>query len=213
MVPELSLSGRPPECGEFDPMADKRILALTDAMVRPLEEQFPGEYKRDSTRAFFAIRALAQRINDEANGWLATFGLNAGSYNHLITLYSAGTDYALTQNEIRMYVHTTHASVAQMVRGLERDGLVRRTKNPRDARSVVVKLTPKGIRLMQRAAPVHHKMIEQKLRYVSTAERRQLMELLLAVNRGFEDENDERAGDGAEKLSVGRGQKVVVRAT
>ena len=52
-------------------MPDKRILALTDAMVQPLEEQFPGEYNRDSTRVFFAIRALAQRINDEANGWLA----------------------------------------------------------------------------------------------------------------------------------------------
>jgi DNA-binding MarR family transcriptional regulator len=167
------------------PMADKRILALTDAMVRPLEEQFPDEYNRDSTRVFFAIRALAQRINDEANGWLATLGLNAGSYNHLITLYAAGPDYVLTQNEIRLYVHTTHASVAQMVRRLERDGLVKRTKNPRDARSVVVKLTPKGVRLMQLAAPMHHKMIEEKLRHISTADRQRLMDLLLAIDRGL----------------------------
>jgi DNA-binding MarR family transcriptional regulator len=167
------------------PMADKRILALTDAMVRPLEEQFPEEYNRDSTRVFFAIRALAQRINDEANGWLAELGLNAGSYNHLITLYAAGPDYMLTQNEIRMYVHTTHASVAQMVRRLERDGLVKRTKNPRDARSVVVKLTPKGVRLMQLAAPMHHRMIEERLRHISTADRRQLMDLLLAIDRSL----------------------------
>jgi DNA-binding MarR family transcriptional regulator len=194
-------------------MADKRILALTDAMVRPLEEQFPGEYNRDSTRVFFAIRALAQRINDEANGWLATVGLNAGSYNHLITLYSAGTDYALTQNEIRLYMHTTHASVAQMVRGLERDGLVKRTKNPRDARSVVVKLTPRGVRLIQVAAPMHHKMIERKLRHVSTDDRRHLMDLLLAVNRGFEEDEAAVTPSAAENVSVrGRG-KVVVCAT
>jgi DNA-binding MarR family transcriptional regulator len=194
-------------------MADKRILALTDAMVRPLEEQFPGEYNRDSTRVFFAIRALAQRINDEANGWLATVGLNSGSYNHLITLYSAGTDYALTQNEIRLYMHTTHASVAQMVRGLERDGLVKRTKNPRDARSVVVKLTPRAVRLMQTAAPMHHKMIEQKLRHVSTDDRRHLMDLLLAVNRGFEEDEAAVAPSVAEDVSVGGRGKVVVRAT
>ena len=173
-------------------MADKRIVALTDAMVRPLEDEFPAEYNRDSTRVFFAIRALAQRINDEANGWLAELGLNSGSYNHLVTLYAAGPDYLLTQNEIRQLVHTTHASVAQMVRRLERDGLVKRTKNPRDARSVVVKLTPKGIRLVQTAAPIHHKMIEQKLKHVSTPDRRRLMDLLLSINRGFE-ENEEGA--------------------
>ncbi len=155
-------------------------------MVEPLEEQFPAEYNRDSTRVVFAIRALAQIINDEANGWLATLGLNSGSYNYLITLYAAGTGYALTQNEIRQHVHTTHASVAQMVRTLERDGLVKRTKNPLDARSVVVRLTPKGIRLMKRAAPIHHRMIEQKMKHVPTADRRRLMELLLSVSRGFE---------------------------
>jgi len=168
-------------------MPEERIVALTDAMVAPLEEAFPDTYNRESTRIFFAIRALAQRINDDANGWLVPFGLNASSYNYLITLFAAGRDYALTQNEIRLLVHTTHASVAQMVRTLERDGLVRRTRNPRDARSVVVRLTPKGLRLVHAAAPVHHAMIEQRMQHVSTADRRRLMELLLAINRGFDE--------------------------
>ena len=182
-------------------MADKRILALTDAMVRPLEEQFPGEYNRDSTRVFFAIRALAQRINDEANGWLAGLGLNSGSYNHLITLYAAGPDYMLTQNEIRLYVHTTHASVAQMVQRLERDGLVKRTKNPSDARSMVVKLTPKGVKLMQTAAPMHHKMIEEKLRFVPTADRRRLMDLLLRSIASAASRKQTRSNEPAAPVS------------
>jgi len=168
-------------------MPEERIVALTDAMVAPLEEQFPDTYNRESTRVFFAIRALAQRINDDANGWLSPLGLGAGSYNYLITLYAAGRDYALTQNEIRLLVHTTHASVAQMVRSLERDGLVKRTKNPLDARSVVVRLTPKGIRLVRVAAPTHHAMIEERMRHVSSADRKRLMELLLAINRGFDE--------------------------
>ena len=139
---------------------------------------------------------------------LAGLGLNSGSYNHLITLYAAGPDYTLTQNEIRLYVHTTHASVAQMVQRLERDGLVKRTKNPRDARSVIVKLTPKGVKLMQVAAPMHHLMIEEKLRHVSTADRRHLMDLLLAINRGFDEENETDATDA----SLERARKVAVRA-
>lgn len=174
-------------------MPEERIVALTDAMVAPLEEQFPDTYNRESTRVFFAIRALAQRINDDANGWLAPFGLNAGSYNYLITLYAAGRDFALTQNEIRLLVHTTHASVAQMVRSLERDGLVKRTRNPRDARSVVVRLTAKGVRLVRTAAPVHHAMIERRMQHVSKTDRRRLMGLLLAINHGFDQATSSRS--------------------
>jgi len=179
-------------------MPDKRIIALTDVMVKPLEDQFPNDYNRHSTRVFFAIRALAQRINDEANGWLASLGLNAASYNYLITLYAAGTNYAMTQNAIRQHVHTTHASVAQMVRSLELDGLVKRTKNPDDARSMVVKLTPKGVRLMKTAAPMHHKTIEQKMKFLSKADRERLMDLLLTINRGFDavEESARSAGRG-----------------
>jgi DNA-binding MarR family transcriptional regulator len=178
-------------------MAEERIVALTDAMVEPLEAQFPDTYNRDSTRVFFAVRALAQRINDDANAWLAPLGLGAGSYNYLITLYAAGRNYALTQNEIRLHVHTTHASVAQMVRSLESDGLVARSKNPRDARSMVVKLTPRGVRLMRVAAPMHHAMIERRMTHVSTTDRQRLMELLLAINRGFDEAaHDAAAGGG-----------------
>jgi DNA-binding MarR family transcriptional regulator len=167
-------------------MPEERIVALTDAMVAPLEEEFPDSYNRDSTRVFFAIRALAQRINDDANAWLAPLGLGAGSYNYLVTLYAAGRNYALTQNEIRLLVHTTHASVAQMVRTLERDRLVKRTRNPRDARSVVVRLTAKGVRLVRAAVPVHHAMIEERMQHVTLADRKRLMDLLLAVNHCFD---------------------------
>jgi DNA-binding MarR family transcriptional regulator len=83
-----------------------------------------------------------------------------------------------------------------MVRSLESDGLVARSKNPRDARSMVVKLTPRGVRLMRVAAPMHHAMIERRMMHVSTADRQRLMELLLAINRGFDEAAHDAAADG-----------------
>lgn len=167
-------------------VAAKRVIVLTDEMQAPLEREFPEEYSGSSSAVLFAIRAVAQRINDEANGWLAPFGLNAASYNYLVMLY-ASPQRSLTQNQIRQIVHTTHASVAQMVRSLEQDGLVKRRKNPLDARSVVVRLTPKGVRRVRTAIPVHHRTIEAKLRFLSEAKRRQLLALLVDVDRGFVD--------------------------
>ncbi len=155
-------------------------------MVDRLETEYPDHYNRDSTSVFFAIRALAQTINDDANAWLAECGLNSATYNYLVNIYALGKDHALTQNEISLLVHTTHASVAQMVRVLEKDGLVKRKKNPLDGRSVVVTLTARGLRIIRKAIPLHHSAMERKIAHMSQRDRKKLMSLLLAVDNGLE---------------------------
>jgi DNA-binding MarR family transcriptional regulator len=172
-------------------MAARSIIFLTEDIMEPFERRFPAEFNRDSTRTLFAIRALAQRINEEQNQWLAPFGLNTASYNYLIALYG-NPDYTLTQNQIRHLMHTSYASVTKMAYSLERDGLVERAKNPDDKRSMSLKLTPKGVATMEQALPFHHRTIEDAMRDVSTAERQQLVELLVKISHGFDQRNAER---------------------
>jgi DNA-binding MarR family transcriptional regulator len=175
-------------------MAERSIIFLTDDIMDPFEQRFPREFNRDSTRALFAIRALAQRINEEQNRWLAPFGLNTASYNYLIALYG-NPDYTLTQNQIRRLMHTSYASVTKMAYSLEADGLVERTKNPMDGRSKSLKLTAKGVATIERALPFHHSTIEGALHDMSAAERHQLIELLHKVSHGFDRLNtDDAAG-------------------
>jgi len=159
--------------------------------MEPFEQRFPAEFNRDSTRTLFAIRALAQRINEEQNQWLGPFGLNTASYNYLIALYG-NPDYTLTQNQIRRLMHTSYASVTKMASSLERDGLVERAKNPKDGRSVSLSLTPKGIATIEAALPFHHRTIEDAMRDVTTAERQQLVELLVKISHGFDRRNAEK---------------------
>jgi DNA-binding MarR family transcriptional regulator len=163
----------------------RRVISLTAEMMDPMEERFPETFNRESTRIFFAIRAIAQEVNEEANSWLAPFGLNSATYNYLINLFAA-KNYTLTQNEMRAFVHTTHATVAQMVRTLERDGFVKRTRNPEDGRSMMVTLTAKGIRTIKAAAPQHHAALEERLNVLTPSHRRTLMSLLMLVHEGFE---------------------------
>jgi hypothetical protein len=40
---------------------------LANERLLPLEREFPDSYDRETTRIVFAIRSLAQYINDEAN--------------------------------------------------------------------------------------------------------------------------------------------------
>jgi DNA-binding MarR family transcriptional regulator len=161
-----------------------RVVSLTGDMMKPMKERFPDSFNADSTRIFFAVRAIAQEVNEEANAWLAPFGLNAATYNYLVNLFAA-KNHTLTQNEMRLFVHTTHATVAQMVRTLERDGLVRRVRNPDDGRSMMVTLSAKGVRAIKAAAPRHHAALQERLKLLSAADRKRLMSLLMLVHEGF----------------------------
>ena len=166
----------------------RKSIALPEAGMALAEAAFPGVYDRDSARAIFALRALARIFDDRANGWLAPFGVNAAQHNYLTVLYFAPD--GLTLRDLSLLVHPSNSAVTPIVTALERDGLVRRTGNPADGRSVVAKITRKGRTLVGKTFPVHHRNIERGLAPLSAAEKRALADLLAKVGAGFEAYTD-----------------------
>ena len=156
----------------------KRVVLLTDEVMEPRKQAFPGVADPWSTRAVFAIRALAQGINDAANTWLAPFGLTATKYNYLVTLYRC-EGQALSLNELSGYIHTSNASVTSVIDALEKDDLVERVEHPSDRRSVLARLTRKGRAATEEAFPAHHHNIELMMSRLNDDERRMLVALLV----------------------------------
>jgi DNA-binding MarR family transcriptional regulator len=191
-------------------MPTRKVILLSDENMAPVERRFPSSFNRQSTRILYAIRAIAQQINDEANGWLASFGVNASTYNYLVSLYAADR-FTLTQNEIRSFTHTSEATVTQIVRALERDGLVRRAKNPDDARSVLVTLTKKGIRTMEGAVPFHHGMLERHMADLSAADRERLLSLLLVLSESFSAGKERVTSSSGRPLATAKAAKASLR--
>jgi len=171
----------------------KSILQLPEAMLEKQRVLFPDEFDRDGIIATFALRAIAQRINDRTNELLAPLGLNAAKYNYLVVIYFSA-EQMLTLNEISVLIHTSNATVTSMVKTLESDGLLRREANPTDGRSVVVELTPAGRRTIERAIPAHRHDIAVGMRAFSAAERAQLAALLLKLGRGLDADTDGEDG-------------------
>jgi DNA-binding MarR family transcriptional regulator len=153
--------------------------------MRPRKLAFPGVADPWATRAVFAIRAIAQRINDNANEWLAPLGLTAAKYNYLVVLYGAPRQ-AMTLSELGAYIHTTSASVTGVVDALERDGFVERTKHAKDRRSIFARLTPKGKNVIERAFPLHHRNIEVLMSELSAQDRKRLVGFLAKLAGGID---------------------------
>lgn len=166
-----------------------RALLLTDEVMVSRDPAFAKAGEPWATRVVFAIRAIAQRINDDANVWLAPHGLTAAKYNYLVVLYTAEKN-ALSLNDLATLIHTSNASVTGIVDSLERDGFLERVRHPDDRRSVIARLTPKGKAVFKRAYPAHHDRIETIMGGLSRADRKSLMGLLAKIAEGLEAQRE-----------------------
>ena len=150
----------PAPCSSPSSISKSTCAIFAGARFEPLNAQ-----------VLFALRALAQRVNDHATEVLSPLGLTARQYNYLAVIYVEGR---VTPNEISRLIHTANASVTSMLNSLERDGLITRTEHPDDKRSFVVELTPAGKALYDQAFKVNHAHTGQMMARLSAAERKQL---------------------------------------
>lgn len=146
--------------------------------------RFSDAFEPLNAQVLFCLRALAQRINDNATEWLSPLGLTARQYNYLAVVYVEGK---VTPNEIGNLIHTANPTVTSMLNSLERDGLVTRTAHPSDKRSSVVELTARGKMLYDKAFKLHHQQIDRSMEMLTEGERRQLLALLVKLGGAFSE--------------------------
>src|SRR6202012_3595763 len=118
----------------------KDDLVMSDEFVNFWVKEFPGIYEPWAARVLFALRVIARRETDRANGWLTPYGITIVKYRYLGYLYAA-RGRACTLSELKEQLSTSHPSVNEMITALEAQHLVEVISNPSDRRSFVVQLT------------------------------------------------------------------------
>ncbi|QAA35289.1 MarR family transcriptional regulator [Clostridium manihotivorum] len=68
------------------------------------------------------------------------------------------SDDNVTQVSIAKMADMDVMSVSQIVKGLEKNGFIERTANPKDSRAKAVKLLPKGLEMVIKALPMVEKI-------------------------------------------------------
>jgi len=104
--------------------------------------------------------------------------ISSGDFAVLATLRRAGKPFRLTPSDLTSSMMITSGGVTQRVDRLERLGLVERSPHETDRRSTTVALTPAGRRVIDKAMPLHLEAERTLLDGLSSAEQRQLIELL-----------------------------------
>lgn len=80
-----------------------------------------------------------------------TYGLHRGEFDTLATLRRSGTPYTLTPGGLARSSMVTGAAMTNRLRRLEDRGLLKRTTDATNRRSVLVRLTDDGLTPMPRS--------------------------------------------------------------
>ncbi len=116
----------------------------------------------------------------------SSFGLTTGEFDVLATLRRSGAPYSLAPTALFSSLMVTSGTMTHRLQRLETRGLVKRPPNPDDARSVLVRLTPQGLTLVDRALEAHVANEHRLLRGLAAADRRALEASLSALLRALE---------------------------
>ena len=110
--------------------------------------------------------------------------LSTTQYNVLRIL--RGSPQGLTCGEIASRMITRDPDVTRLLDRMEKRGLISRSRERRDRRLVLARITPKGLKLVNRLDEPVRKIHRKQLGHMGKRRLRALAELLAAARAGYE---------------------------
>ena len=133
------------------------------------------------------VSRLSRLVDRRLEVNFARHGIESWMYDVLATLRRSGEPYELTAGELVRQTMVTTGAVTNRVDRLEERGLVERTTAD-DRRKVIVRLTKKGLDLVDEVAVTHLETERQILAVLSPRQQRDLVQLLRTTLLGLGDE-------------------------
>ena len=131
---------------------------------------------------------LAHLYDKEMAGVSRSFGLKPGWLDVLSALRRVGPPYRTSASELAHSVLLSSGGMTLRTDRMEEAGLLRRRPDPSDRRGVLVELTPRGRRVIDRAIDAHLALYQELVSGALTkAEQRAFVELTRKQTVAFEE--------------------------
>lgn len=132
------------------------------------------------------ILRISQLLKRDLGKALEKYELSVPGFSVLAALRRSGPPYALTPTSLSKAVLLTSGAMTNRIDRLERAGLVERVRSKVDRRSVLVQLTPAGLRRIDEALPAWFESAESIVCLLSTRDEQQLGRLLRKLSSKLE---------------------------
>ncbi len=134
----------------------------------------------DPTAMALVARLLrvARRVGRAVEAGLEAEGLQTGWFDVLSALRRSGEPYRLSPGHLAAALMLSTGGMTKRLDGMERVGLIKRTRDPRDRRALKIGLTGRGRALIDTAVAEHIENEERLLSGLGRRERAELERLL-----------------------------------
>jgi len=126
------------------------------------------------------IDLVAHYLNRLIEDAIARYGLSASEFKVLLTLLRAAPSYQSTPTDLAVGLMTSGA-MTSLIDRLETAGYVERAPDPTDGRGVLVRLTPSGREIIERAHTAYLARERELLSMLTDEEQRTLTALLRKI--------------------------------
>ncbi len=121
--------------------------------------------------AFIKLMRASESINNRLNRHLLKHNLTISQFGTLEVLHHLGP---LNQRTIGEKLLKSGGNVTMVIDNLEKNGLVKRKRDPNDRRATLVHLTPKGEKFIRDLFPVHLAKIREEFELLTSQEKDEL---------------------------------------
>jgi DNA-binding MarR family transcriptional regulator len=132
---------------------------------------------------------ISAHLQSRATKWLAPLGLTWESFSLLVALRRSGSPYALRPTDIYRESLLSSGAITNRIDQVEKKGWVRRHHSPTDRRGVIVRLTPAGRAVADRAIEIHLRELAAQFTKISKKDRQALLDGLGKLLHSLESED------------------------
>lgn len=158
-----------------------------DHWVEQWTQQRP-DLDRSALGVFGRIHRILGYFLRMADRWLGGLGLTWETFSLIVTLRRSGPPYSMRPTDLLHESLLSSGAVTNRIDRVEHLGLVDRVTDPRDRRATLVKLTPSGRALADKAIAVHFRSMAGLLKTLTADEANDLVSLLRKTLIPLEEE-------------------------
>ena len=137
------------------------------------------------------IQRLSIYLRDRAEEWLKPMDLTWESFSILAALRRSGKPYELRPTDMYREALLSSGAITNRIDGVERKGWVERRPDTVDRRVTIVRLTPAGKVVIDKALDMHFRELSKLLGGMTRADRDELGTLLGKLLATFENDRAE----------------------
>jgi DNA-binding MarR family transcriptional regulator len=177
-----------------------------DQLVEQWQREIP-ELDVSPMHIIARISRLSRILERKIEELYEPYGLNQAQFGVLAALRRAGKPYCLSPTELYNSLLISSGAMTNRLERLTAAGYVERTSDPSDGRGLLVALTPKGKRLIDRLLALHYENERALLSSMKARDRATLARFLRGLLLEFEDNGEpesSRSHGGASRGSIRR---------